>query len=120
MTMTDPVNIGDWRGKDVYLTGEQKLGKLDDVYYDAETDEPVFLCVKTGRLSHKQVVVPVHDVTASPDRLTVPWGKADADGAPTTRPGEELSVEDEERAYRHYGMNYQPPATPSGRRLVRR
>lgn len=119
--MADPANIGDWRGKDVLLTdGDKKIGKLQDVYYDAETDEPVFLCVKAGRLSHKQVVVPVREVIASPDRLLVAWGKADVDGAPTTRPGEELSVEDEERAFRHYGMDYQPPSTSSGRRLVRR
>lgn len=117
---TDPSNIGEWRGLDVFIDDNKKLGKLEDIYYDATTDKPLFLAVKTGRLSHKQILVPVREVVASPGHLTVPWGKADIKGAPTTRPGEELAVDDEERAFRHYGMDYQPPPAPSGRRLVRR
>lgn len=118
--MTDPTNVGEWRGRDVFIDDGEKFGKLEDIYYDAETDRPVFLAVKTGRLSHKQVLVPVREVVASPDHLTVPWSKADVEGAPTTRPGEELSIEDEERAFRHYGLDYKPPDSPGGRRLVRR
>lgn len=119
--MTAPANIGDWRDNDVFgRGGSEKIGKLDDVYYDADTDEPLFLAVKTGWLSDKQVLVPARDLTLSPGHLTVPWANADIDGAPTTRPGDELTAADEERAFRHYGLDYQPPATPSGRRLVRR
>lgn len=113
-------NVGDWRGHDVFLSGGDKLGKLEDVYYDADTDEPVFLCVRSGMMSHKQVLVPVNDAQVTPDRVTVPWAADDVDGAPTTKPGEELSVDDEERAFRRYGIAYAPPTTENGRRLVRR
>lgn len=119
-TMADPTDIGEWRGKDVFAEGGEKLGKLEDVYYDAETDEPLFFCVKTGWLSHKQVLVSVKGVAASPGHLTVAWSKEDVAGAPTTKPGEELTSEEEERVFRHYGLEYRPPASASGRRLVRR
>ncbi|WP_195909010.1 PRC-barrel domain-containing protein [Microlunatus sp. Gsoil 973] len=118
--MTVPTNIGEWRDKDVLIDADEKLGKLADIYYDAESDEPVFLAVRTGMLSQKQVLVPARDLVTSPDHITLPWTKADIDGAPTTRSGEELPVEDEERAFRHFGLDYTPPASTSGRRLVRR
>ena len=118
--MSIPGDIGEWRDKDVLMDAEEKLGRLVDIYYDAETDEPVFLAVRTGMLSQKQVLVPARDLVTSPDHITLPWGNADVDGAPTTRPGEELPVEEEERACRHFGLDYTPPTSASGRRLVRR
>lgn len=45
----------------------------------------------------------------------------DVDGAPTTRSGEEHPVEDAERVFGHFGLDYYTPsASTSGRRLVRR
>ena len=41
--MTVPTNIGEWRDKDVLIDADEKLGKLGGIYYDAESDEPVFL-----------------------------------------------------------------------------
>lgn len=118
--MSAAANVGDWRGHDVCLSSGNKLGKLEDVYYDGETNEPLVLCVRTGTLSRTQVLVAVRDAVAVPDRLTVAWSAEDVEGAPTTEPGEELSAEDEQRVFRHYGMDYRSPTTPGGRRLVRR
>ena len=43
-------DIGEWRGRElVDLTGE-RIGKLEDVYFDIETDEPQFGTVKEGFL----------------------------------------------------------------------
>lgn len=42
-----------------------------DVYFDIETDEPRFLCVRAGRLGHHVVLVPAEGVAASPNHLTV-------------------------------------------------
>lgn len=113
-------NVDEWRGKDVYLKDGEKLGKLEEVYYDAETDESLFLSVKAGRFSNKHLLVSLRGVAVSPDHLAMAWSKDDLDGAPTTKPGEGLDPDGEERAFRHYGMDYQRPSTSSGRRLVRR
>jgi hypothetical protein len=32
-------NLGDWRGQEVVDPAGEKLGKLEEVYYDGETDE---------------------------------------------------------------------------------
>jgi hypothetical protein len=41
-------NIAEWRGTDFVDRDGDKIGKLEDVYVDVETDEPVFGTVKEG------------------------------------------------------------------------
>jgi hypothetical protein len=38
--------IGEWHGKDLVDRNEEKIGKLEDVYVDVETNEPMFGTVK--------------------------------------------------------------------------
>lgn len=113
------VDPSEWRGQDVLLSGGDKLGKLVDVYYDVDSDNPVFLCVKPRRFSNKQVLVPASKVHSAPNGLTADWSEDDVQGAPITKPGEGLTGDDEQRAFRHYGMDYPVPTTDNGRRLVR-
>jgi len=42
-------NIAEWRGKELVDSTGAKIGKLEDVYVDVETDEPMFGTVKDGR-----------------------------------------------------------------------
>jgi hypothetical protein len=35
-------NIGEWHGKTLVDRDGQKIGKLEDVYVDVETDQPMF------------------------------------------------------------------------------
>jgi hypothetical protein len=41
-------NIGEWQGKDLVDRDGEKIGRLEDVYVDVETDEPMFGTVKEG------------------------------------------------------------------------
>lgn len=118
--MMGSFEIGDWRGRDVVSAEGEKLGKLEDVYYDGDTEQAAFLCVRTGRFGHNQTLVPADQVQVSPETVTVPWAKDVVDNAPTTKPDEELSLDDEQQAFRHYGLDYTPPMSPGQRRLVRR
>jgi hypothetical protein len=40
--------LGDWRGKDVLARDGEKIGKLEDVYVDTESDVEEFGTVKEG------------------------------------------------------------------------
>ena len=42
-------NLAEWRGKSLVDRDGDKIGKLEDVYVDVETDEPMFGTVKEGR-----------------------------------------------------------------------
>jgi sporulation protein YlmC with PRC-barrel domain len=118
--MSEIENLRDWRGKEVLDPSGEKVGEVLDVYFDVETDEPRFLCVRAGWLRHHAVLIPVGGVTVSPDHLTVAVTKAAAEKAPAMELGGELSAEFEEKLFGYYALDYRRAQTPGGRRLVRR
>jgi uncharacterized protein YrrD len=98
-----------------------KIGKLEDVYVDVETDEPMFGTVKEGLFGRHLTFVPMAGLTIGPDELQVAVPKDQVKDAPNIEhEGDELSSADESALYHHYELNYTPPQTESGRRLARR
>src|SRR3954462_2392343 len=96
--------LGDWRGKDVLDRDGEKIGKLEDVYIDTETEVEEFGTVKEGLISKHLTFVPLGDVTASPDALQVAVSKSVVKDAPNMDTEAEISALDEAALYRHYGM----------------
>jgi hypothetical protein len=114
-------NIAEWRGKNLVDRDGDKIGRLEDVYVDVETDEPVFGTVKEGLFGRHLTFVPLAGLTIGPDGLQVGVSKERVKEAPNIeREGDELSSGDESALYHHYELNYSPPTTASGRRLARR
>lgn len=118
--MAELENIRDWRGEDVIDADSEKIGKLDDVYFDTDTDEPMFAAVKTGLLGRHITFIPLAGASVSRDHVRVDYGKEDVKDAPTIDNDGELSEAEEERLYRYYGMEYAPSSQHGGRRLARR
>src|ERR1044071_5234504 len=99
----------------------EKIGKLQDVYVDVETDEPQFGTVKEGLIGRHLTFVPLSGIKVGPDSLQVAVSKERVKDAPNIEQhGEELSQADESILYRHYELSYTPPNAQSGRRLARR
>ncbi|HXM86356.1 MAG TPA: PRC-barrel domain-containing protein [Solirubrobacteraceae bacterium] len=123
---TDPneqaaLNVADWHGQQIVDIDGEKIGKLEDVYVDVETDVPQFATVKEGLIGRHLTFVPLGGITVGPDELRVAVTKAQVQDAPNiAQQGEELSQEDESALYHHFELNYTPIATESGRRLARR
>jgi uncharacterized protein YrrD len=114
-------SLAEWRGKDLVDEDGGKIGKLEDVYVDFETDEPMFGTVKDGLIGRHLLLIPLGGVTIGPDNLQVPVSGKQIEGAPELAlDGGELSAGDEAGLYRYYGLPYKAPATKSGRRLARR
>ena len=114
-------NIAEWHGKDLIDSYGEKIGKLQDVYVDVETDEPMFGTVKEGLIDRHLTFVPLTGATYAPDSLQVTVTKEQVKSAPNIElRGDELSQADESTLYHHYQLNYTPPETESGRRLARR
>ena len=113
--------IAEWRGRDLVDRDGERIGKLEDVYFDVETDEPQFGTVKEGFIGRHLTFVPLTGITIGPDKLQVPVSKEQVKEAPNIAlQGGELSQPDESALYHHYQLNYTPPDTQSGRRLARR
>jgi uncharacterized protein YrrD len=112
-------NIAEWRGQDVVDTSGNKLGRLEQIYFDGETDEPVFAGVKSGRLSRSLTLVPLAHASVGRDFVRVQRTKGEFKKAPSFDADSELSLNDEARAYRYYGLEY-APAGSGARRLAKR
>ena len=114
-------NVAEWHGRMLIDRDGEKIGKLQDVYVDVETDEPQFATVKEGFISRHLTFVPLAGIEVGPDSLRAAVSKAQVEDAPNIEQhGEELSQADESSLYHHFELNYTPPETESGRRLARR
>jgi sporulation protein YlmC with PRC-barrel domain len=114
-------SAAEWHGKMLVDRNGEKIGKLQDVYVDVETDAPQFGTVKEGLIGRHLTFVPLGGIQIGPDDLQVPVTKDQVQSAPNIEMhGEELSQADESTLYHHFEMNYTPPSTESGRRLARR
>ena len=114
-------NVTEWHGKMLVDRSGEKIGKLQDVYVDVETDEPQFATVKEGFIGRHLTFVPLGGIKVGPNSLEAVVSKEQVEDAPNLQQhGEELSQADESSLYHHYELNYTPPKTESGRRLARR
>jgi uncharacterized protein YrrD len=111
----------EWHGKMLIDRDGEKIGKLQDVYVDVQTDEPQFATVKEGFIGRHLTFVPLGGVQIGPEDLQVVVTKEQVRAAPDIEMhGEELSQADESKLYHHFELNYTPIDTESGRRLARR
>jgi hypothetical protein len=99
-------DIKEWRSEDVVDLHGDKLGKLEEIYYDTETDAPAFAAVKSGLIGKRVTLVPFSGATAGRSHLRVRAAKDEVKGAPSFEPDAELSVDDEAGTYRYYGLEY--------------
>ena len=116
-------DFNEWQGRELIDSDGHGIGKLEDVYFDVETEQAQFATVKEGGLLTKRhlAFVPLNNVTIGPQNLQVSVTKAQVKGAPKMdMEGDELTQSEESTLYHYYELNYTPSGTPSGRRLVRR
>jgi uncharacterized protein (TIGR02271 family) len=94
----------------VHATDGSKIGKVGEVYLDDATDRPEWVTVRTGLFGSSETFVPLAGATSSDDELRVPYTKDQVKDAPRTDADGQLTPEEEERLYRHYGLDASGPA----------
>jgi uncharacterized protein (TIGR02271 family) len=95
-----------WRGRDVVGPDGDKVGTVEDIYLDRETDQPEWAAVKTGLFGSKVNFVPIDDAQLSGDELRVGYDKSMVKDAPNVEADGELSPGEEQELYRYYGRSY--------------
>ena len=91
-------------GKTLMGSGGEKLGTIDTLYADRDGGEPTFATVHTGLFGSKTHFVPLADATLQGDTVTVPYAKSLVNDAPNIDKDSDLSPEEEQRLYSHYGV----------------
>jgi uncharacterized protein (TIGR02271 family) len=82
----------------------KKLGKVDSIYFDNETNKPEWAAVKSGLFGSNVTLVPLAQGSWNNGTLTVPFDEAALQSAPHHDPDASISPTDEDELYRHYGM----------------
>jgi len=103
-----------WIGHDLIDETGHKIGRIEEVYTDQETNKPEWLAVTTGMFGNRTSFVPLQGVTSSEDCLVSPWDKAKVKDAPNAEADGHLSQEEEAALYRHYGLQYSERRSDSG------
>ncbi len=85
--------IESWRGQDVLDSAGEKVGRLEEVYYDAAGDQPVLISIKHGRLGRQVKLAPLSEAAVSRDYVRLPFTGEQLGGAPDVTVGDELTAE---------------------------
>jgi uncharacterized protein (TIGR02271 family) len=102
------------RGEDLYDTHGEKIGKVEEIYLDAQSGEPEWALVNTGMFGTKSSFVPLQGASQNGDTLQVPYDNAQVKDAPKVDPDGELSQSQESELYAHYGLDYSESRSDSG------
>ena len=117
MTITNISDPNSLTGAPVHGSDGAKLGKVEAVYLDNDTEAPEWVAVKSGLFGSHVSIVPLSQGSWDGNALTVPFDKDAIQAAPHHDPDAALSPQDEDDLYRHYGLTgTQQPAASDGRR----
>jgi uncharacterized protein (TIGR02271 family) len=93
-------------GTVAYDRSGERIGKIGQVYYDDETDQPKWVTVHTGLFGTNESFVPLQGAEVGAERVTLAYDKALVKDAPNVPGDRHLSAQEEEQLYRHYGLDY--------------
>jgi uncharacterized protein (TIGR02271 family) len=103
-----------WRGQTMFGAGGEKIGSIEEIYLDAETNEPEWALVNTGLFGTKHSFVPLQEASGSGNGVQVPYDKSTIKDAPKMDPDGRLSQQEEQQLYQHYGLQYTEMRSDSG------
>src|SRR5687768_11046211 len=106
MTTSQTNDLLAWRGHTVVDRDGDKVGKLDEIYLDQETGRPEWGLVNTGLFGGKSSFVPLSGAQPDGDDLRVAYEGGQVKDAPKIEPERELSTDEEQALYEHYGLGY--------------
>ena len=112
--MSDVSEVLEWHGRTVVDTDGGKLGKIEEIYFDQETNRPEWALINTGMFAGKSSFMPLEGATSDGEQVTVPYGKDQVKDAPRVDPDGVLSQAEEAELYRHYGVEYGESRSGSG------
>jgi uncharacterized protein (TIGR02271 family) len=98
-------DIRTWRGHDVVGSDGEKIGTLEDVYLDRQSGEPEWAAIRTGMFGTKVSFAPIRDASVTGDTIRIGYDKSLVKDAPKIDADGELSPEEEQQLYRHYGRS---------------
>jgi uncharacterized protein (TIGR02271 family) len=104
--MPDTAEAYEFHDRTVVDQNGQKIGKIDELYYDQDGGQPEWALVNTGMFGTKKTFVPIAGAQPDGDDLRVAVAKDQVKDAPRVDADQELSEEEERTLFEHYGVPY--------------
>ena len=95
--------IREARGAPVYDAAGEKIGSVDEIFYDNDSSRPEWVGLGTGFFATKRVLVPLEGARLADDGLHVPYPSDLVKDAPDID-SNEISAQTEEELYAHYQL----------------
>jgi uncharacterized protein (TIGR02271 family) len=103
---TEMTHAYDWQGRTLKDRNGDKIGKVDAIYVDQQTDKPEWALVNTGLFGTKSSFVPLAGASPRGEDVVVEVEAQQVNDAPKMDPDQELSEQQEAELFRHYGIDY--------------
>ncbi|MHA7181310.1 YsnF/AvaK domain-containing protein [Arthrobacter sp. MDB2-24] len=90
-----------------------KIGSVGQVYLDDQTQDPRWVTVKTGLFGTSESFAPLQGANVTGNDVTIGYTKDQVKDAPRIESDGDLSPEEEDTLYRHYGLSGHTGTTDS-------
>lgn len=107
------VRLDQMRGAPVYDNDGDKIGKVEEIFYDHQTHVPEWIGVGTGFFGAKRVLVPVKGAAPHDDGLMVAYSKEQVKESPDID-DDEISQHTESELASYYGLGYSRQRSATG------
>jgi uncharacterized protein (TIGR02271 family) len=108
------VRLDEMHGEPVYDSAGEKIGKVEEIYYDQQTRVPEWIGIGTGFFGTKRVLVPVQGAQVSDDGLRVAYSKEQVKDSPDIDE-DEISQQCEADLAAYYRLGYSKQRSQTGR-----
>jgi len=117
--MDNAQDLQDLIGRKAVDREGDKIGTVEAVYLDDDTNQPTWLTVTTGWFGGRISYVPLEGVYIGGDEVVVPYRKEHVRDAPNFPADGHLEPAEEEQLYDHYAIGRSTPSS-NGRSEVER
>ena len=93
-----------WNGFRVDDVYGARVGKVEDIYVDSETNRAEWLVAKLGRFSDHHALIPLADAVVGAGHVWVPYERDLIRRSPVASTGAPLSQAQESTLLAHYGI----------------
>ncbi len=104
--MPEMTEVHEWHGRTVVGSDGEKIGKLSEIYEDRQTGKPEWATVSGGLFGTRRNFVPLADASTAGEDVRVQVTKDQVADAPGVENDGELSEQEEQRLFEHYGVPY--------------
>ena len=105
--------LDELRGMPVYDSADEKIGTVEEIFFDEQTRQPEWVGIGTGFFGTKRVLVPVAGAEQNADGLRVPYAKDQVKDSPDID-SDEISQSTEAELASYYGVGYSEQQSDTG------